>query len=132
MGIVEGARAQPGVQCGSFRLVGVADRLKTGQQLCHRRAARGLRTPPCALPRPRVASVRVETPPRPEPANDAAPVRLFQLVRAGFGQRRKMLRRSLADLVEPAAFEAAAVRPEARAEELSVLDWGRLATASPS
>ena len=50
-------------------------------------------------------------------------------VRAGFGQRRKMLRRSLAALVEPADFEAAGIRPEARAEELDVADWGRLAAA---
>ena len=57
---------------------------------------------------------------------------LFRLVAAGFGQRRKMLRRSLAGLVEPAAFEAAGVRPEARAEELSVEDWGRLAACATS
>ena len=35
-------------------------------------------------------------------------------------QRRKMLRRSLAGVVEPAAFAAAGVAPEARAEELDV------------
>ena len=46
---------------------------------------------------------------------------------AGFGQRRKMLRRSLAGVVEPAAFGAAGVRPDARAEELAVAEWGRLA-----
>jgi 16S rRNA (adenine1518-N6/adenine1519-N6)-dimethyltransferase len=49
------------------------------------------------------------------------------VVKAGFGQRRKMLRRSLAGVVDPAAFERAGVRPDARAEELSVEDWGRLA-----
>jgi hypothetical protein len=38
-----------------------------------------------------------------------------------------MLRRSLAGLVDDAGFTAAGVRPEARAEELSVEDWGRLA-----
>ena len=57
--------------------------------------------------------------------------RVFRLVEAGFGQRRKMLRRSLAAEVEPAAFTAAAVRPEARAEELSLDEWVRLAAASP-
>jgi 16S rRNA (adenine1518-N6/adenine1519-N6)-dimethyltransferase len=51
-------------------------------------------------------------------------------VRAGFATRRKMLRRSLAGLVTPAAFVAAGVRPESRAEELDVLAWGRLAAAA--
>ena len=54
---------------------------------------------------------------------------LFALVRAGFGQRRKMLRRSLLGLVTPEVFEAAGVRPEARAEELDVNEWGSLARA---
>jgi 16S rRNA (adenine1518-N6/adenine1519-N6)-dimethyltransferase len=48
-------------------------------------------------------------------------------VKAGFGQRRKMLRRSLAGVVEPEAFVRAGIRPEARAEELTIDDWGRLA-----
>lgn len=79
------------------------------------------------VPRPRVESVLVRIERRPVPAVEADPDRLFALVRAGFGQRRKMLRRSLAGLVEPGDFERAGVRPEARAEELSIEDWGRLA-----
>ncbi len=86
--------------------------------------------PDVFLPRPKVDSALVAVERRPAPATDADPERLFALVRAGFGQRRKMLRRSLSGLVEPAAFATAEVRPEARAEELSVEDWGRLATAS--
>ncbi|QGG96016.1 16S rRNA (adenine(1518)-N(6)/adenine(1519)-N(6))-dimethyltransferase RsmA [Actinomarinicola tropica] len=86
-------------------------------------------SPSVFVPRPKVDSALVEIVRREQPATDADPERLFALVRAGFGQRRKMLRRSLAGLVEPAAFEAAGVRPEARAEELSVEDWGRLASA---
>ena len=39
-------------------------------------------------------------------------------MRAGFGQRRKMLRRSLDGLVTPEQFEAAGVAPTARPEEL--------------
>jgi len=50
-------------------------------------------------------------------------------VRAGFAHRRKMLRRSLAGTVAPEAFELAGVAPSARAEELDVADWGRLAGA---
>lgn len=56
--------------------------------------------------------------------------RLFALVAAGFGQRRKMLRRSLAGLVAPEQFAAAGVRPDARAEELDLDAWARLAACS--
>jgi len=68
---------------------------------------------------------------RPEPATRADPDRVFALVRAGFGQRRKMLRRSLAGLLDPEAFALAGVAPESRAEDLDVEAWGRLALAAP-
>jgi 16S rRNA (adenine1518-N6/adenine1519-N6)-dimethyltransferase len=86
------------------------------------------------LPRPKVESALVSIVRRPSPAvgDDVDPARLFALVRAGFAQRRKMLRRSLAGLVPPSAFAAAGIRPEARAEELGVEDWGRLAAAAPA
>jgi 16S rRNA (adenine1518-N6/adenine1519-N6)-dimethyltransferase len=86
------------------------------------------------VPRPRVESVLVRIDRRPEPAVDLAvvgPERLFEVVRAGFAHRRKMLRRSLAGVVAPEAFAAAGVGPEARAEELSVEDFGRLAAWTP-
>ena len=82
------------------------------------------------VPRPRVESVLVRMVRLPAPAVDPGLVsyeRLATVVKAGFGQRRKMLRRSLAGVVDPGAFERAGVRPDARAEELSVADWGRLA-----
>jgi 16S rRNA (adenine1518-N6/adenine1519-N6)-dimethyltransferase len=85
------------------------------------------------VPRPKVESVLVSIDRRPSPAVDpgiVAPERLFALVRAGFGQRRKMLRRSLAGLVDAAVFEGADIRPEARAEDLDVVAWGRLAACS--
>jgi 16S rRNA (adenine1518-N6/adenine1519-N6)-dimethyltransferase len=50
----------------------------------------------------------------------------FSLVRAGFAQRRKMLRGALKALVTDDVFACAGIRPEARAEELDVDDWGRL------
>ncbi len=79
-------------------------------------------------PVPNVESALVRIDRRPAPAvGDVDREWLFSLVRAGFGQRRKMLRRSLASLVSPDAFVAAGIRPEARAEELGVEDWGRLA-----
>jgi 16S rRNA (adenine1518-N6/adenine1519-N6)-dimethyltransferase len=87
-------------------------------------------SPEVFLPRPRVASALVEIARLPAPAVDADPDRLFALVRAGFGQRRKMLRRSLTTLVEPRAFTLSGVRPEARPEELTIQDWARLTNAT--
>ncbi len=87
------------------------------------------------LPRPNVESVLVHLERRPSVAVDPALVpasRLFELVRAGFGQRRKMLRGSLAGKVPAGAFAAAGVDPEARGESLSVQEWGRLAACAPA
>ena len=93
------------------------------------------RVPPTVfVPQPRVESVLVGIRRRPAPAvppEQVGPDRLFGLVRAGFAQRRKMLRRSLAGLVGPDAFAAAGVRPDARAEDLDVAAWGRLAAWAP-
>jgi len=58
-----------------------------------------------------------------------APAPLFELVRTAFGQRRKMLRRSLAGLVDAPTFEAAGVAETARPEELGLDDWVRLTHA---
>jgi 16S rRNA (adenine1518-N6/adenine1519-N6)-dimethyltransferase len=89
------------------------------------------RVPPTVfVPRPNVESALVRIDRRPVLAVPATVVtydRLRQVVRAGFAQRRKMLRRSLAGVVPAAAFAAAGVAPEARAEELDVEQWGRLA-----
>lgn len=78
-------------------------------------------------PRPRVESALVEIERRRTPGDDALRAEVFALVDAGFGQRRKMLRRSLADLVDADRFAAAGVAPTARPEELSLDDWVRLA-----
>jgi 16S rRNA (adenine1518-N6/adenine1519-N6)-dimethyltransferase len=79
------------------------------------------------VPPPKVESSLVRIVRRTAPAVDANPGTLFRLVRAGFGQRRKMLRRALSGTVSTEQFAAAEVAPEARAEQLSVEDWGRLA-----
>ena len=82
------------------------------------------------IPRPRVESVLVRMERWDEPAVPLDVVsyeRLAAVVKAGFGQRRKMLRSSLAGVVDPEAFVRAGIRPEARAEELNVEEWGRLA-----
>jgi 16S rRNA (adenine1518-N6/adenine1519-N6)-dimethyltransferase len=80
------------------------------------------------LPRPKVESALVSIVRRPGPATDAPRAVLFELIRAGFGQRRKMLRNSLGERADSDDLIAAGIRPEARAEELGVEDWGRLAT----
>jgi 16S rRNA (adenine1518-N6/adenine1519-N6)-dimethyltransferase len=86
------------------------------------------------VPRPAVESALVRIERRPVVAVDPDIVpaaRLFELVRAGFGHRRKMLRQSLAGVVPSEAFTRAGIAPEARAENLSVEDWGRLAACAP-
>jgi 16S rRNA (adenine1518-N6/adenine1519-N6)-dimethyltransferase len=85
------------------------------------------------IPQPKVESalVRIERRDTPAVGVDVDRARLFELVAAGFGQRRKMLRRSLSALVDAEAFECAGIRPESRAEELDVEAWGRLAVCAP-
>lgn len=80
-------------------------------------------------PRPRVDSAFVTFERHDPPGDDALRRRTFALVDAGFGQRRKMLRRSLAGRLPPEAFVAAGVDPTRRAEELALADWVRLADA---
>ena len=91
--------------------------------------------PEVFLPRPNVASALVELHRRPAPAVPAEVAgydELDRLVRAGFAGRRKMLRRSLAGLVDAAAFEAAGIPGTARAEDLDVVGWGKLAACQRS
>jgi 16S rRNA (adenine1518-N6/adenine1519-N6)-dimethyltransferase len=91
------------------------------------------------IPMPRVESVLVRLDRRPgtgEGRTLAGPgsadyERLFSVVRGGFAHRRKMLRRSLDGLVPARAFDATGVRPTARAEELSLGEWERLAFWRP-
>ena len=54
---------------------------------------------------------------------------MFVLVRAGCGQRREVLGRSLAGFVDVAAFAASGVAPTARAEELGLDGWAALTAA---
>ena len=90
--------------------------------------------PSVFVPRPKVDSalvrlVRRETPPVDVPSEAA----LFGLVRAGFGQRRKMLRRSLAGVLgdrATAVLDAAGVAPTARAEELDLEAWAAVARSA--
>jgi len=81
------------------------------------------------LPRPSVESVLVEIERRAAPLVNPAVASYEEidlLLRAGYGGRRKMLRRSLAGLVDDSMFEAAGVDGRSRAEELDVEKWGKL------
>lgn len=82
-------------------------------------------------PRPKVDSTVVELTRHIEPAvpGDVDRGHLFALVRQAYGQRRKMMRASLRGVVDTSQFESAAVRPEARPEELALADWISLTRA---
>lgn len=81
------------------------------------------------IPKPRVESVMVRITRLDEPAVDVDHDALMELVRTAFGQRRKMLRRSLAGRVTPEMFAAAGISPEERPEQLGVRQWGALTAA---
>ncbi|MET0539279.1 MAG: 16S rRNA (adenine(1518)-N(6)/adenine(1519)-N(6))-dimethyltransferase RsmA [Xanthobacteraceae bacterium] len=82
-------------------------------------------------PRPKVDSALVELVPRatPEPACDVE--QLEKVTAATFGQRRKMLRSSLRQLTPDSEdiLVGLVIDPKARAEELAVADFCRLANA---
>jgi 16S rRNA (adenine1518-N6/adenine1519-N6)-dimethyltransferase len=90
------------------------------------------RVPPTVFwPQPKVESAIVIIRRRPpESVLEVDRDWLFTLVTAGFGQRRKMLRRSLAELVDAGAFARAEVAPNARPQDLDVAAWVRLAACS--
>lgn len=81
------------------------------------------------VPRPKVTSAIVEITRRVSPAVDVDPRALFAVVRTAFGQRRKMLRRSLAAVATPDDFATAGIDASRRPEELGVDEWGRLTTS---
>ncbi len=87
--------------------------------------------PPGAFrPPPKVDSAVVRLVPR-DPATVGIddPRRFANVVRAAFGQRRKTLRNALQGVCDAQQFEAAGVRPDARAEQLEVAQFVRLANA---
>jgi len=90
--------------------------------------------PTVFVPRPKVESALVAMRRRAEaPVSVPSEPALFELVRAGFAQRRKMLRRSLQPVLgERAApvLEAAGIAPTARAEVLGLEQWATLARAA--
>lgn len=85
-------------------------------------------------PKPKVDSavLRVDVHPEPRVSRLLIP-QLFRLARAGFGQKRKQLRNALAGRLNVAPgqievwLEEAAIRPQSRAQELSLEEWACLA-----
>ena len=85
--------------------------------------------PTVFVPRPKVTSAVVRLVRR-DQSVDVDSARLAQLVRSAFGQRRKMLRRSLNGLLDESQIASADVAPTARAEELDLAAWVRLASVT--
>jgi 16S rRNA (adenine1518-N6/adenine1519-N6)-dimethyltransferase len=85
--------------------------------------------PPGAfVPAPKVDSAIVRMVPKPASALTVRDEQAFaEVVTAAFGQRRKMLRNTLRELVAEADLLALDIRPTARAEELAVDDFVRIA-----
>lgn len=85
--------------------------------------------PPEAFdPAPKVESAIVRMLPRPQAALAAKDEAVFaRVVSAAFGQRRKMLRNTLRDLIGAADLAALGIAPTVRAEELAVADYVTIA-----
>ncbi|HVR81079.1 MAG TPA: 16S rRNA (adenine(1518)-N(6)/adenine(1519)-N(6))-dimethyltransferase RsmA [Luteimonas sp.] len=90
--------------------------------------------PPGAFrPAPKVDSAVVRLVPRaPDSIGIIDRARFAQVVRAAFGQRRKTLRNALNGVADSATIEAAGLRSDARAEQLSVDDFVRLSNQPPT
>ena len=85
--------------------------------------------PPGAfMPAPKVDSAVVRLVPKPADKVEVIDHRTFaNVVRAAFGQRRKTLRNALNGVADPARIEAAGLRADARAEQVEVTGFVRLA-----
>ena len=57
---------------------------------------------------------------------------MWRLLKIGFGQRRKMLRKSLKGHIGLAEFNSAGLDPKSRPQDLTVNDWVSLAIAAES
>ncbi|MGB3790529.1 MAG: 16S rRNA (adenine(1518)-N(6)/adenine(1519)-N(6))-dimethyltransferase RsmA [Phormidesmis sp.] len=90
--------------------------------------------PPSAFkPPPKVDSAVIRLRPRPFPTPAKDPVRLSQLVKLGFSQKRKMLRNNLQSIIDrdtlTAILESLSLNPQIRAEGLGVSEWVALSDA---
>ena len=95
------------------------------------------RVPPSVFwPRPRVASVVVRLDRLAEPPTAVEPGGLWRVVDAGFAERRKTIRSAVVRLgVDPGRADdllmEAGIDPRARAEQLSLAEFARIAEALP-
>jgi 16S rRNA (adenine1518-N6/adenine1519-N6)-dimethyltransferase len=81
-------------------------------------------------PAPKVDSAVIRLIPRPpQELSVKDETRFSALVSAAFAQRRKMLRNNLKGILGDSGFEQLGIAPTARAEELSVADYIRIANA---
>ena len=89
--------------------------------------------PPGAFrPAPKVDSAVVRLVPKPAERIEVRDRAMFaNVVRAAFGQRRKTLRNALNGVADAAAIEAAGLRADARAEQVEVAGFVRLANLLP-
>lgn len=87
--------------------------------------------PSVFYPKPRVASVlvAVERHKQMETSTEVTE-EMIRLLRLSFGQRRKMLRKSLIGVTTSASFTISGVKPSQRPEELDVEAWLRFAEAN--
>ncbi|HAN08407.1 MAG TPA: 16S rRNA (adenine(1518)-N(6)/adenine(1519)-N(6))-dimethyltransferase [Acidimicrobiaceae bacterium] len=87
--------------------------------------------PSVFYPKPRVASVlvAVERHKQMETSTEVTE-EMIRLLRLSFGQRRKMLRKSLIEVTTSASFTISGVKPSQRPEELDVEAWLRFAEAN--
>ncbi len=90
--------------------------------------------PPGAFrPPPKVDSAVVRVVPRsPRDIGLEDASRFAEVVRAAFGQRRKTLRNALSSVCDAAQIEAAGLSPDARAEQIEVAGFIRLANSIPA
>lgn len=98
---------------------------------CHATARVVGRVPATVFyPKPKVESVLVRIDRHDAPPVDQPLEVIEVLIRAGFNQRRKMLRRSLARYVDSDGFARAGLDSRTRPETLSLADWSRLASVA--
>jgi 16S rRNA (adenine1518-N6/adenine1519-N6)-dimethyltransferase len=81
-------------------------------------------------PPPKVDSAVIALTPRPFPLSADNPRHLETLVKLGFATKRKMLRNNLKSVIDleelTSILESLYINPQARGEELSVLEWVKL------
>ena len=124
--VAERIVAQP----GQMSLLAVSIQFYGRPTLVHRISAGAF------YPSPKVDSAVVRIDPYPQPPMPVADVdQFFRVVKAGFGQKRKQLKNTLAaGLHLPptqvvAALESAGIDPKRRAQSLSLPEWGGLVEA---